>query len=482
MRLRRVGAGLGSLALAVGAWLWAYPASTAAAVERAVLPRSRAADCQYWIAPNGDNANPGTKSRPWATIRHAAQAVPDRGCTVWLEDGVYEGNSDIERHLDKQTVFRAVHPYQATLEGNGYVLNVSGSTHMTFRGLEIRHSGPGATGIVVYVGGSDTTHLTFRDDIFHDSYDNDVLKILDGAHSVTVHGCVLYNQGNGEQLIDVNSVTNVTIEDSILFNDFEASGRTDTKATKHYIVVKDSNGTDDGIVGSDRITIQRNVFLNWEGGVEAFVAVGNDGKSYFEARDVGIVDNLMIGNGTDQINSAFNVHGAKNVTFANNTVVGDLPSDAFALNVDIKDANPVNQDISFWNNIWSDPTGTMDQFSNGDPSHTDGLTLNNNLYWNGGSRVPGGDLVSPTDDARRVVRDPRLNADQSSIVLPHWTGSSFLDGNDSIRQEFVRLVRTYGAIPGTSPAVGHALRARAPTRDILGRKRDRHPDLGAFEA
>ena len=40
---------------------------------------------------------------------------------------------------------------------------------------------------------------------------------------------------------------------------------------------------------------------------------------------------------------------------------------------------------------------------------------------------------------------------------------------------------SYGQIPADSPAVGRALVGRAPSTDILGRRRDRHPDLGAFE-
>jgi len=75
-----------------------------------------------------------------------------------------------------------------------------------------------------------------------------------------------------------------------------------------------------------------------------------------------------------------------------------------------------------------------------------------------------------------------LPTDQSGIVLPVWTGSSFQSGSHTIREEFVRLVRAYGQIPTTSPAVGTALASVAPPLDILGRPRDASPDLGAFEA
>lgn len=444
-------------------------------------PAPRAA-CDRWVAPNGDDHDPGTQARPWATLAHAAARVRDRGCTVWFEDGVYTRNTEPDRHFRTQTTFRAIHPYRAVIEGDGYVLDLSGSSHMTFSGFEFRHSGPGSSGIVVYVGGSEARHIAFRDNVFHDSYDDDILKILDGARSVTVQDNVFYNQGPNEQHIDVNSVTDVRIEGNIFFNDFAASGRDDPGDTKAYIVVKDSNENDDRVLGASRIRIQRNIFLNWQGGLESFVKIGNDGKPYFEARNVRIEDNLLIGNSSDEVHAPLGVSGAKGVSFVNNTVVGDLPSSSYAFHVDIKGENRRNEDILFANNIWSDPTRTMDEFSGGDPRNTVRLSLARNLYWNGGDPIPRGELLSPIDDARRVVRDPRLPEDQSDVILPIWDGASFASGSRSILDEFTRLVETYGAIPADSPAVGRALRSLASDRDILGHERDGHPDLGAFEA
>jgi hypothetical protein len=438
--------------------------------------------CAFWVSPDGADGASGDREDPWATLAHAAEAVPDRGCTVWFEDGVYRGNTEIERRMERRTTFRAVHPYHATFEGHGYVLDVSGSSRMMFRGLVFRHDGPGAKGIVVYADGADTDHLTFRDDILHDSYDDDVLKILDGATKVRVRGCLLFNQGNNEQLIDVNSVTDVTISDSIFFNDFAASGRPDTRTTKHYIVVKDSNGTDDRYVGSDHITIQRNIMLNWQGGLEAFLAVGNDGKPYFEAMNVDVLNNLIIGNGTDENYATMALHGARDVTFANNTIVGDLPTHYFGFDVGTKGRNPTNENVTFANNIWADPSGTMDVLSNGLPSQTNGLVLAGNLFWNGVNPVPGGDLVTSTDDPDAILRNPGLNYDQADVVLPYWNGSSFPSGEPTIRAEFVRLVLAYGRITASSPAVGSALPAYAPRLDILRHVRDDQADVGAYEA
>jgi hypothetical protein len=174
----------------------------------------------------------------------------------------------------------------------------------------------------------------------------------------------------------------------------------------------------------------------------------------------------------------------------NNTIVGDFPSSAYAYRIATKDENPLNQNITFYNNIWSDPTGTMgsglseldNDFSAGNPSSVTGFVLSNNLYWNGGVAIPAGDVGTPTKtDKRRVVANPRLNTNQKQMVLPRWNGAAFLSGNTSIRQEFIRLARRYGKIPIGSAAIDKANPAYAPATDILRRARGTSPDLGAFE-
>jgi hypothetical protein len=456
----------------------------------------RASACEYWVAPApvGSDAAPGTASEPWATLGHAAAAVPDAGCTVWFLDGSYQGGSVVARRFSTPTVFRAANPYRAVLTNSDTVVHVNGASNVVVEGFELRHVGPGAVGFLVYVDSHDgipSEAIVLRDNVLHDSYGNDLLKLNEASRFVTIEGNVFSNQGPNEQHIDVNSVTDVVIQDNIFFNDFARSGRTGGPDTKHFIVIKDSNESLDGIVGSERITVRRNVFLNWEGGRETFVKVGNDGKSYHEARDVRVENNLMIGNAPNEVDAVFGIDGARDVLFAHNTVVGDLPANSYAFRIGIKRLNPPNENVRFVNNIWSDPTGTMgagassssNEFSDGDPAATRELTLDNNLYWNGGAAIPPGDLISPLEaDARRTVADPGLAVDQGSLVVPSWTGAAFLSGSGSIREEFVRLVESYGRIPADSAAIGKADPSFAPAEDILGLGRDVSPDLGAYES
>ncbi len=447
--------------------------------------------CVRYVSPSGDDRNAGGRQDPWATLQHAAETVPDAACIVLFADGTYRSANEIDRTFTTRTVFRAVHPYHAEFVSDGSALDLGGNArNMVFSGLQFRQTGPSAVGVMVYVSGNDTgteapSDITFRNDVFHDSWGDDLLKIRGRANSIVVDGNIFYNQsdqGQGEQHIDVNSASDVTIEDNVFFNDFAASGRPDDHISQHFIVVKDSGGSADGQLGSQNVTIQRNVFLNYEGSKASMIAVGNDGKPYYEADHVTIQDNLMLGDGPDELYAALTINGARDVSFLNNTVVGDLPSLYYAFEIGSKGQNPPNQQITIANNIWCDPTGTMSTVSGGTPSATSGFTLGHNLSWNAGHAIDPGALIGSLTAANGIIGDPGLRAKESSIALPWWNGSGFASGDRTVRDAFVRLVSTYGSIPSGSPAVGAADPTLAPPTDILGRPRGAPPDIGAFEA
>lgn len=452
--------------------------------------------CEYWVAPApiGADENSGSRASPWATLQHANKSVPDMNCTVWFLPGEYFGSSRLNRRFETPTTFKSLDPYRAVLENAGATVFISGAKNVTLQGFDIRHSDPDASPLLVAIDGSKvgwSEYVTLRDNIIHDSYNNDLLKVYNQSRFITIENNLFYNQGPGEEHMDVNSVTDVVIQDNIFFNDYEDSGRLDDRQSKQFIVIKDSNGEEDGLVGSRRVVVRRNIFLNWEGqDDETFIQVGLDGKPYYEAVDVHIENNLLIGNSHDEVGAAFGVRGARDVYFVNNTVVGDLPASTYAMRITITEQNPPNEHVYFYNNIWSDPTGTMGEdseqgageFSHGKPGDTWGLILENNLYWNGGYGIPGGDLISPiADDHWRIIGNPRLPQDQSDVVLPHWTGSAFPSGKGSIREEFVRLVESYGATSIFNPGKDKADPGFAPPDDILGQRRSGLPDLGAYE-
>ncbi|MBM4016804.1 MAG: DUF1565 domain-containing protein [Planctomycetes bacterium] len=63
----------------------AFVANDPTEIEQPLPPRD---PVTYFVAPNGNDDNPGTEDRPWATLKKAADSV-ERGDTVRIRAGVY---------------------------------------------------------------------------------------------------------------------------------------------------------------------------------------------------------------------------------------------------------------------------------------------------------------------------------------------------------------------------------------------------------
>ncbi len=454
----------------------------------------------FFVATDGDdNTGDGSSGDPWATITHALDNIPDESLVI-VRAGTYNGRIRIRGTFAVGVTVRSEVDYQALLRNNDRVITIyddpRGAEGITLEGFDIAHDGPGAAPLVVHIDGNgdgSVSRITLRNNVMHDSYDNDVLKINNATRDILVEGNVFYNQFGSDEHIDINSVEDVIVRDNIFFNDFEASGRVDPGNTSSFIVIKDSNGSDDLYLGSRNVSVRRNIFLHWQGSTGSnFLLLGEDGQSFFESREILVENNLMLGSSDEVMRAAFGVKGGRDIVFRHNTVVGDLPSLAFAMRLNTEGSNPANENISFYNNIWSDPTGTMgssfggsNDFSDTPSGETLSFTLDHNVYWNGGSALPedASELVNPSDDAGAIVGDPQLG-DQAAVVNPHWNPISglFADGSTSIRQAFERLANLYGTPGSGSVAFDAADPTQSPSDDLLGNPRSStQTDIGAVE-
>ena len=448
----------------------------------------------HYVATDGSDQNgDGSKGNPWATINYAVTAVTD-GDIIIVKPGTYQGQIDLREQFAKGITIQAEVPYQTRLRHDDAIIACYFCRGITITGMDISHNGPGAERYLVQIqdvldNGTGGRNVTLRNNILHDSYNNDILKINNGAQDILIEGNVFYNQSNLDEHIDITSAFNITIQDNIFFNDFEGSGRPNNNNTAGFILMKDVDENADGNLGAHDITIRRNIFLNWAGNEgDGFITMGdNSPRNYYQAYNIFIENNLMLGNEINVIHAALKIVESRDIIFRNNTVVGDMPSQSFAFR--LTSGNLLNRQIQFYNNIWADPTGTMGEESGGWPrfSRTDMtelFSLHNNLYWNGSEPIPS-DVAEPinyTDDAERIVADPRLPYNQSNIIVPRWQvgNGRFADGSTTIREAFVLLAETYGQIGAGSPAINGADPTYAPATDLLGNPRIT-PDVGAVE-
>ena len=452
------------------------------------------ANTTFYVSTNGNDSNTGSSSSPWRTITHAVGQVPDNDSVIIVKEGVYNECVSISRRFASSLLIQAEHPYRVRWQCDASlpILKIGKGKNITIQGFEFTRPDLSANQewfVIIWKGGSTwAENITLRNNIFHDSVNNDLLRIGTGARNVIVEDNMFYNQAGPDEHIDINGATDTTIQDNIFFNDFAGSGRVDPRNTSSYIVIKDSEGTSDGVEGAQRISVRRNVFLNWEGSQRSFVMVGEDGISTFEAFDVTIENNLMLGNSPDLMQSPITIRGSKNITVRANTIVGDLPSWYYVIAAYITDGNKLNENLRIHNNIWSDPTGTMGQdFSCCNPSQTRSYTFDNNLFFNAGQAFPGSSnpFVRITNDVHRVIGDPKLSNQRGGIAVPRWNGTGFNGGYGTIRQAFEGLVNQYGAPGIGSAAINTADPTNMPADDILGINRsdiDAEPDIGAVEA
>lgn len=98
----------------------------------------------YYVAKNGNDANPGTLESPWLTIQHAAETVK-AGDTVYIRGGIYNENVHIPTsgNPGAYIVFSAYPKERPIIDGKGVTDTQNGiiidTSYLKLIGLEIRN-------------------------------------------------------------------------------------------------------------------------------------------------------------------------------------------------------------------------------------------------------------------------------------------------------------------------------------------------------
>lgn len=138
---------------------------------------------QYFIAPDGNDSNPGTAQQPWKTLDKANQVLQP-GDIITLRDGTYEGIiSPVNdgRNANKVITYRSEKRYGAILTGqenSNYIINLSGRRFITIEGFKMLP----ARGGFGYIKGCD--HIILQNcHMEHSSMVYCPLEFIDGDYN-----------------------------------------------------------------------------------------------------------------------------------------------------------------------------------------------------------------------------------------------------------------------------------------------------------
>lgn len=113
------------------------------------MPGYQGAGNIYYVAPNGNNANPGTITQPWKTIQKAARTLV-AGDTVYIRRGTYHERvipSNSGSPGDGYITYASYPAELVTLDGTGIsvpvdegLIHVAGRNYLRISGLRVIHS------------------------------------------------------------------------------------------------------------------------------------------------------------------------------------------------------------------------------------------------------------------------------------------------------------------------------------------------------
>jgi len=457
-------------------------------------PDRTAVSCTHYVAPGGNDANPGTEMQPWATFQHAADTAQP-GETVCFRGGTYAVADDI--HLTRSGVDGSAITFIAH-GGETPVLDRGGSSGSGLLILDQHTSYVRIGGFVLR--GFTIWGLELSGENRHVQLDH--LEIEGGETAIR------FTWGESSEGPPAEGpVEHVTLEDSIIHGS-EYSAVDCTPGPCNHMVVRRTEIYDTGIVGDD--------------------FYGSDGLEFARGYPVLVEDCHIHDNGGDGIdlNSRDRQGYATGVIVRRNRVVrnhlngiklwaggrmennavwgqgnsavwiGTFPSTLEVINNTIA----YNQwDASYSERNWALVAGYPEEVL---PYPEVDLTLVNNVFaFNTGPDVgvPTGiylgegvqltehnNLYYSREDGEitaEFVEGHDADFTRAEIADGTWASYSG-EGQHDLTSDPLFLSGWPSVDPQLqegSPAVNAGSVSGAPSDDVVGHPRDAHPDLGAHE-
>ena len=178
----------------------------------------------YWVAIDGDDAGPGTRDEPWATLQHAADSVGP-GATVYVGEGAYEQRVEIRGSgTPGRPITFAVAPGErvvldgSSLEvppGQNAMIAIDSQHFVTIRGFEItgyRSDVSGHVPIGILVKGA-ADHVRLAGNVVHDMGTTFQGRNGGDAHGIAVFGTAGDHPIEEVEIVD-NELANLTLGSS----------------------------------------------------------------------------------------------------------------------------------------------------------------------------------------------------------------------------------------------------------------------------
>ncbi len=188
---RRMSASGSLLAIALMVW---------ASVLNLVMPDQAAAATSFYVAPSGNDTNPGTIAQPWRTIQKAANTAMS-GSIVYVRAGVYNERVTINvsgSATDGSVTFRNYSNEAAILDGTGLTVPaaenglflIADHSYIIIKGFEIRNYKTATRDRVpvgIYIAGA-SHHIQIRNNKIHHIEHNGTWAVGTDAHGIAVYG------------------------------------------------------------------------------------------------------------------------------------------------------------------------------------------------------------------------------------------------------------------------------------------------------